>query len=249
MVEPTLEGRLAARQYPYQRSPIMEQTWRHLLFLHWEYDPVEIQKTLPPGLYVDRFEGKAYVGIVPLWIPEVKIKFLPLLPGLSSLFELNLRTYVYDETGRPGVWFYSLDANNFLAVQAAKNFFSLPYRHSNIQSLMNEQEEIEFSCRPDGSDVILNYRYKGQDPFEQAQIGSLEFFLIERYLLFTSRSNGLAVGQIHHAPYTLCQPKLLQWDDRLFTTDHLSRPLRNPDHVLYSPLVKMEVFPLEEVVP
>lgn len=245
MTEPTLEGRLAARQYPDQRSPMMEQTWRHLLFLHWEYDPAEIQKTLPPGLSVDLFEGKAYVGITPLWISEVKVKFLPMIPGFSNLFELSLRTYVYDEKGRPGVWFYSLEANHFLAVQAAKNFFSLPYRYSSIQSLMNEQGEIEFSCRPEKSDLILNYRYKGEAPFEEAKIGSLEFFLVERYFLFTSRSNELAVGQIHHAPSAVCRPQLLQWDDRLFMTTHLSHPMRNPDHVLYSPFVKMEVFPFE----
>ena len=36
--------------------------------------------------------------------------------------ELNLRTYVYDRAGVPGVWFYSLDANQPLAVGIARRF-------------------------------------------------------------------------------------------------------------------------------
>src|SRR5215211_1177496 len=106
--QPTDSSRQAARDYPQRNAiPIMEQQWRNLLFLHWEYDAELIQKTLPKGLFVDKFDGKAYVGITPFWVPKVNLKMLPSIPGASHFLEINLRTYVYDETGAPGVWFYS----------------------------------------------------------------------------------------------------------------------------------------------
>jgi uncharacterized protein YqjF (DUF2071 family) len=246
--QPTESARLAARDYPTaNRLPLMEQHWRNLLFLHWEYDPSLIQKTLPKGLSVDLFEGKAYIGIVPLWISKVNLKLLPVIPGLSNFFELNLRTYVYDEAGTPGVWFYSLDANHYLAVQAAKTFFHLPYRYAQINSFINVEEQIEFSCHPDQARVILNYRYRGEGPLKSAEAGSLEFFLLERYFLFASKGQNLALGRVHHTPYTFCQPNVSQWDDRLFELDGLIRPQRPPDHMLFSPGVDVEIFNLQNM--
>src|SRR6266496_5134461 len=119
MKPPTLSDRLVVRDRPTYRSPLIYQNWRSLLFLHWEYNVEAIQNTLPEGLRVDTFAGKAYIGIVAFFMQDVHPRFLPTLPGLSHFQELNVRTYVYDDRGVPGVWFYSLDANQWLAVQAA----------------------------------------------------------------------------------------------------------------------------------
>jgi uncharacterized protein YqjF (DUF2071 family) len=246
--QPTESARLAARDYPKRNAlPIMEQQWRNLLFLHWEYDSALIQKTLPQGLFVDQFEGKAYVTLSPFWVPKVTLKMMPAIPGLSQFLELNLRTYVYDEKGTPGVWFYSLDANHFLATQAAKLFYYLPYRYAKIHSFLNKEEQIEFSCLREGTQAILNYRYQGAGPYQMAEAGSLEFFLIERYILFASKGKNLALGHIHHAPYSLCQPQVWQWDDRLFELDGLSRPQRSPDFMHFSPGVDVNIFALQEI--
>lgn len=115
----------------------MFQTWQDLLFLHWEYDVDEIQQTLPPGLYVDTFEDRAYLGIVPFFMKNVRPRFCPSVPGISNFMETNLRTYVYDERGIAGVWFYSLDANQWLAVKLARTFFKLPY----FYAAMHEQRD------------------------------------------------------------------------------------------------------------
>ena len=42
---------------------VMYQSWRRLLFLHWAFDPTEVQKSLPTGLEVDLWEGKAWIGM------------------------------------------------------------------------------------------------------------------------------------------------------------------------------------------
>ena len=107
---------------------MMHHAWRDLLFLHWRVDPERIQRTLPPGLTVDVFDGAAYVGIVPFFMCDIRPRGLPAMPGLSNFMELNVRTYVHDAQGTPGVWFYSLDCNSRLTVWGARRFFHLPYR-------------------------------------------------------------------------------------------------------------------------
>ncbi|MEL7087674.1 MAG: DUF2071 domain-containing protein [Planctomycetota bacterium] len=112
---------------------VMRQAWRDLLFLHWEFDPGLIQDTLPTGLRVDTLGGRAYVGVVPFQMDKVRPRFCPPVPGVSWFGELNLRTYVVGPDGRPGVWFYSLDAHQRLAVWLARKFFSLPYYYARIE--------------------------------------------------------------------------------------------------------------------
>ena len=83
---------------------------------------------------MDRFGAKAFLGVVPFFMRNIRPRFLPAVPGISHFMEMNLRTYVHDRTGVPGVWFYSLDANQWLAVEIARRFFHLPYEHAAMKS-------------------------------------------------------------------------------------------------------------------
>ncbi len=114
-------------------SPVMYQSWRDLLFLHWEWDADDIQRSLPSGLRVDRHDGRCYLGVVPFKMRRVRPRFVPPMPGVSDFLELNFRTYAYDASGTPGVWFYSLDANQRLAVAVARRFFHLPYHWARMR--------------------------------------------------------------------------------------------------------------------
>ncbi len=89
----------------------MYHSWQDLLFLHWTFKPDLIQQLLPPGLHVDTFDGHAWLGVVPFFMRNIRPWWCPAIPGLSHFQELNLRTYVVDEQGTPGVWFLSLDAD------------------------------------------------------------------------------------------------------------------------------------------
>ena len=93
MSTPTLQQRLTAREQP-QSPVVMKQDWTHLLFLHWEVAPETIQAKLPPGLTVDTYEGKPFLGVVPFFMEKIRPSFCPCVPGLSWFQELNLRTYV-----------------------------------------------------------------------------------------------------------------------------------------------------------
>jgi hypothetical protein len=228
----------------------MYQQWRDLLFLHWEYPAAAIQATLPEGLFVDTFGGKAYLGIVPFFMRNIRPRFLPAVPGISNFMELNLRTYVYDRSGVPGVWFYSLDANQWLAVNIARRFFHLPYQHARMKSSRTTEGRIRYESlrtgeRANGAACVFGYA-PGLD-LPQPSPDSLEFFLVERYRLYSRAPDGLRRGAVFHPPYPLCCAEGTAWDEQLLALDAFTPTGRPPDHTLMSRGVDVSVFPLESV--
>ncbi len=222
----------------------MFQHWRELLFVHWEYPAAAIQATLPEGLHVDTFAGKAWLGFVPFFMRNVRPRFLPGLPRLSNFMELNVRTYVYDEAGMPGVWFYSLDANQPLAVKIARRFFHLPYEHAAMESSRTAAGAIHYRSLRLGTAEPTIFEYAPGAELPTAAPGSLEFFLIERYRLFAFAHGRLRSGAVFHQPYPLCEASVTAWDDRLFALDGFASPGRAPDHLIMSRGVDVTIFPL-----
>ncbi len=236
MPAPTLHGRLAVREAP-ARSPVLYQKWRRLLFLHWSYPVDAIQATLPPGLSVDTWDGKAWVGIVPFQMRAIRPRFCPAVPGISNFLEMNVRAYVFDRQGRPGVWFYSLDANRRLAVLLGRRIFHLPYVFSRMD------DSRDYVIRRDAAHTSA-YRYGPRGETSQARPGTFEFFLVERYLLFAwnARRKALLHGQVNHSPYPIQDALVELWDDQPFAWNALARPGRPPDHTLYSSGVDVAIF-------
>jgi uncharacterized protein YqjF (DUF2071 family) len=230
---------------------VMTQSWRNLLFLHWRWDPDEIQQRLPRGLEVDVFEAKGWIGIVPFMMENIRPFHLPAVKGLSSFPELNLRTYVRDEQGRRGVWFFSLDAHSWLGVKIARRFFHLPYHHASMQATIDEGGLARFSSqrRSAKKGAPLIYSWEPPDAGRTAPAGSLECFLCERYRLFAhnARRDRLYAGEVVHSPYRLSPTRLHAWDARLFALNGFAAPERAPDHVVASPGVDVGIRPLRRL--
>lgn len=229
---------------------VMYQQWRDLLFLHWEYSAEVIQSTLPEGLSVDTFEGRAYLGVVPFFMRNIRPRFLPAVPGISDFLEMNLRTYVRDRAGVPGVWFYSLDANQWLAVKIARHLFHLPYEHAKMRATRTEGGRIHFESRRAGAlgdNGRCVFDYAAGEALPPQTRGSLEYFLAERYLLYSSAPDGLRRGAVHHEPYPLRRAELAEWDENLLPMNGFSPTGRPPDHVLLSRGVDVAIYPLERV--
>ena len=104
----------------------MRQNWRELLFVHWPIPPEELRPLVPPHLELDLFEGTAYVGLVPFTMTGVRPVGLPPVRWLSRFHETNVRTYVHRDGRDPGVWFFSLDAANRVAVSLARTALPPP---------------------------------------------------------------------------------------------------------------------------
>lgn len=247
---PTLEARFEARKRP-RSAVVMRQRWAHLLFLHWEVPVDLIQATLPRGLSVDTFDDKAYLGIVPFFMEGVRPRPFPAVPGLSNFLELNLRTYVYDHLGRPGVWFYSLDCNQWLAVKIARLGFHLPYEHARMSAKI-ERSEIAYASQRWGDASVQAFRYPAEtsDQANVTEPGSLEFFLLERYRLFSARSDGrLYSGLVHHKPYRCEATIATGYSTRLFPLNGFDEPSTAPISSLLAQRVEIDVHPLERVPP
>lgn len=248
MSSPTLEQRLAARNRP-DGGRVMSQRWARLLFLHWQVEADLLRATLPSGLHLDTFQEEAYLGIVPFFMERVRPRFLPPVPGLSWFLELNLRTYVHDDEGRPGVWFYSLDANQALAVELARKLFHLPYQHARMSAEVEKEQVAYRSARKSPAESPeARYHYAPSGALQTAEPGSREFFLLERYLLFSvDGKRQLKVGQVHHEPYPFQEAACPSPSKLPFTWNEFPEPKEDPCSVLYSPGVEVEVFPLRRV--
>ncbi len=244
MPTPTLKQRLELRDPPPGRA-VMSQRWAELLFLHWRVDAERLRPRLPAGLHPDLHDGEAWLGIVPFRMQRIRPRGLLPLPWLSWFLELNVRTYVHDDAGTPGVWFFSLDCNQPLAVEFARRAFHLNYCHAAMSS-RRDQGLIDYRCRRRGEDADARFRYTADGGAREAEPGSLEFFLAERYLLYSSDPAGrIHQGRVHHAPYRLRPGRCESWSILPASWDGIELGDREPDSVLWADPVGVRVFPLK----
>ena len=183
----------------------MKQVWHDLLFMHWPVAVEQLRPLIPAELEIESCEGSAWVGVVPFHMSGIRARWTPPIPGTSAFPELNVRTYVKAE-GKAGVWFFSLDAANSLAVAGARRFYHLPYFHAQMHAKSWPRGEIQYDSRrihrgAPSADFRGRYRPFG-DPF-QAKQGSLEYFLVERYCLYAATRGRIFCGEIDHAPWPL----------------------------------------------
>jgi uncharacterized protein YqjF (DUF2071 family) len=198
------------RPYPLPEGPwVMRQRWSNLLFAHWPIPPAAMRLLVPEPLVLDTFDGQAWVGVVPFRMRHVRPRLLPALPWLSYFPELNVRTYVrVRDRGidKSGVYFFSLDAANPIAVELARRTFHLPYFRASMNVAFDGHRVLYTSKRTHhgapGAVLMADYRSIG--PVYRAQPGHLDHWLTERYSLFTVDSQGHAhIGEIHHMPWPL----------------------------------------------
>jgi hypothetical protein len=240
--------RLAERSRP--PGPMVGwMRWEHLLFLHWKWNASEVQRSLPRGLTVDTFEGAAWLGVVPFFMRNVRPAFLPAVPGLSNFLELNVRTYVIDAQGRSGIWFYSLDCNQWLAVKTARALFHLKYEHAAMQASINRVGEVDYRTQRRGATSVSHIVYQAAPETTKAAPGSLEFFLIERYRLFShdAQRDRLFTARVWHEPYDIGAVRVTQFDAEMLRLDGFDPQERAPDHICAAAPVNVRVFPRQEV--
>ena len=218
-------------------------TWSELLFAHWPVDPQRLAPLLPSGLTLDTRDGAAWIGVVPFQMSNIAARCLPPLQGLSQFLELNVRTYVtYDN--KPGVWFFSLDAANRLAVRAARATFNLPYMDAKMSLSEGDLSLIDFeSERTHRNEPAAGFAAAYQPtgaPF-WAQPGSLEHWLTARYCLYSANGKGnLLRGEIDHAPWLLSSAN---WTPRHNTMcNPLELELVGEPHLLFAKSIEVRAW-------
>ena len=195
----------AHRPWPVPPSPwIQGQTWDNLLFMHWRVPGDTLRDIVPPQLPVDEFDGSSWLGITPFRVSGFRLRGTFPVPVLSSFLETNVRTYVTVDD-KPGIYFFSLDAESPLAVEAARRTYRLPYYRARM-SATRRGEWIDYrTARREGRGTHeLDASYRPTGPASPPEPGTLEHFLTERYCLYTlDERQDVQRADIHHPPWPL----------------------------------------------
>lgn len=199
-------ARTEHRPYPLPGGPwVLAMSWRDLLFMHWPVPAEVLRPLIPPSLHLDTFDGSAWLGVVPFRMSGVRPRLLPAVSRLSDFPELNLRTYVSAE-GKPGIWFFSLDAHNPAAVRLARATFKLPYYDAQMSCRVSGDAVRYRSVRTHRGAPPARFagRYRPTGGVFESEPGSLEHFLTERYCLYSADRRGrVRRGDIHHQVWPL----------------------------------------------
>lgn len=229
----------------------MVQTWHDLLFAHWPVEPAMLRLSIPTGLELDTFEGQAWVGVVPFRMSGVRVRLMPLpAPWFSAFPELNVRTYVTAPGGdKPGVYFYSLDAGNPVAVALARLWYHLPYFAARM-SCRRAGEWISYASQrthPGAARAAFVGQYRPMGPVFRSTPGSLEAWLTNRYCLYTADRHGRAYrGEIHHAPWPL-QPAEADLHVGTLVTQHGIRLPDWPPLLHFARRLSVRAWTLEQI--
>lgn len=240
--------RLSIRERPMNRTPISRQTWGKLLFMHWRLPVETLRRVVPQELTIDTYEGEAWIAVVPFTIWGMRASFLPVLPGLSAMHELNVRTYVHYK-GTPGIYFFSLDAANALAVLGARTFFLVPYFTAEM-SLEQHGRRIDYHSRrthPHAPRAEFDASWEFGDLLKESQPDSLEYFLTERYCFYTvNRSGAVYRCRVKHPAWKLRAASLLSCKSSMIEAHNLPTPAGDP-LLHYSEELTVDVWTLERL--
>jgi uncharacterized protein YqjF (DUF2071 family) len=237
------------RPWPLPATPwVMSQRWNDLLFLHYAVVPDVLRPLVPDVLALDLYDGSAWLSITPFFLDHLRPHGSPMLPVISRFPELNVRTYVKYQ-GRPGVYFFSLDAGNLSAVWGARVFYRLPYWKASMKLKGRGSERIEYlSKREHGPrPAVFRGSYSPVGPPFHAAPGSIRHFLCERYCLYAFNRRRLYRGEIHHLPWSLQEAQCEIEENTLATAAAIELPSK-PDLVNFSRELKVLVWAPERLI-
>ena len=225
----------------------MTQIWNTLLFAHWPIAPDTLRPLVPSVLPLDTFERECWVGIVPFYMTYVRPRGFPATPRMSDFPELNVRTYV-SVNGIPGVYFFSLDADNPIAVALARTIFHLPYYNATMACKQREEAIHYRSHRThrhaQSGEFLATYRPIG--PVFSAQRQSLEYWLTERYCLYTTVRERVYRAHIHHQPWPLQRGELEMEQNTMALASGIDLP-ETPPLLHYAQRQEVLTWPLQRV--
>lgn len=234
------------------RKSVLHQNWLNLTFMHWKVEPQLLQPHIPDGLELDLFEGYAYVGVIPFEMNKVRPRGLPWVPFVSTFAEFNVRTYVVKD-GIPGVLFLTLDAQSRVTCFHAPRSYGLPYRYAKAKvSVTGDHSFVWNSKRTNGGQQLLgSAKAIDSNDLKTAKVDTLEYFLFERYSLYTWHNARLHRAYTHHIPWKFCDGSASIQSNTLLDEYNLGiLETTKPEHIHLSTGVKVQTWhvrPVNEV--
>lgn len=231
---------------PRRRRVVLRQRWAELAYLHWPYDPADVQERLPPGVRVDTHDGMAWVGLIPFVMRDLRLVGVPAVPWLSTFIEINVRTYVVDPLGRRAVWFFSLDVPRAVIAAMARMLFSVPYCWARAEHRVAGRRHVYVLRRRWPGRATARIAFEVGEPIPPAHVSSLDHFLTARWALLTRRGRHLLLGRVHHPRWPLHRLEAVEVDQDAIERAGLPSPT-GPPHGLYSPGLDVELAGLRRV--
>lgn len=233
----------------WDRRTVMRQRWEELAYFHWPYEPSEVQALLPDGLTVDTFDERAWVGLIPFEMRQVRLGPTPPVPYLGSFIEINVRTYVRDRLGRRSVWFFSLDVPRSAIVGVARSVFSLPYCWASAEHTVDGADHRyrmrrRWPRRPGSASADIGFTVAS--PLADDEVTELDHFLSARWALVTARRSTPLYGRVHHERWPLHEVTNVRVDQDVIQAAGLPSPDGEPI-ARYSPGVGVSVAWFERI--
>tara|TARA_B100001093_G_scaffold265270_1_gene253619 strand:+ start:6850 stop:7614 length:765 start_codon:yes stop_codon:yes gene_type:complete len=234
-----------------ERKCVLHQNWLNLTFMHWKVDLEMLQPHIPEGLEIDLFEGEAYIGVIPFEMNNVRPRGLPWVPFVSTFGEFNIRAYVVKD-GVPGVLFLTLDAQSRVTCFHAPRSYGLPYRYAKaVVEVRDDHHFVWSSKRQKGGQALVGSAVStSPHTRKKAELGTLEYFLFERYSLYTWHNGCLHRAYTHHAPWEYCDGTAAVQENTLLDSFQLGiADSLQPEFVHLSRGVKVQtwgVLPISE---
>ncbi len=215
---------------------IIEQEWKHVFFIHYEIDPVHIQNLVPFKL--DLYNNKAIISIVPFLMDGIRFPYLPAVPVVSRLWELNIRTYV-EVGGVRGIYFFTLETDSKVGEIIAQKFFHLPYRYSKIEAKIADGQ-YQFDHSRD--DISFKLR---ANLLEDKTPDAFDSWTLERYCLFTKHGDDTYRGDVMHEPWPLKKVEIKTVEDNF--TKMVSTGIDRQVGACYSNYLKVRFKPFKKI--
>ncbi len=199
--DPSKEGK--RRMLARAGEPLFLATWGQAVFIHYEADPIVLQREVPFPL--DLREGRAFVSLVAFTL----LRMRPRLGGrlgewlfrpIASHEFLNVRTYVR-HAGEPGIFFLAEWLSNPLSVRLGPRSFGLPYRFGHL-SYSNTPCEGKILGNVTAREGRLEYRGAiSAASLDPSEAESQTEFLLERYTAFTCQGRRRRLFRVWHPPW------------------------------------------------
>jgi len=234
---------IGGKPAPGMRAPVFTQAWEPCAFLHWPVAVDAVAPLLPPGCTADTYEGRTWVGLIPLVIRRVQVLGGGAVLHITTFIELNVRLYSIDAEGRPGITFLSLDAERLVPVLVAQSSYRLPYKWSRMsyENIGDEHSWTSLRRWPGPVGARARIRMKAGPPIIDPD--PLTDFLTARWNLHTTLPGGhTASAAAEHDVWPLHEATVVELKEDVIAAAGLPAPSGDP-HVLFSPGVTARIGP------
>ena len=195
---------------------LFQGAWMSVLFIHCEVDPARLQPEVPFRL--DVREGKAYVSVVAFAQQRLRFAFGGQATNwvgrwFANHEFLNVRTYVRHGSEQ-GIFFLAEWVPKRMAAWMAPPMFGLPYRRGKI-----DYEHGGHMLRGNVTDGGTGFQYRAvrgrAEHLAPCPRGSLDEFLLERYVAFTEWRGLRRMFRVEHEPWPQTRVEVTVEDESL----------------------------------